>query len=262
MLEMLITMIIASVVHSLAFGAKLGVGIVLLMLMHELGHVVAAKIMGVKVSAPMFLPAGGAFVVLKKAPRSAWAHAFISAGGPLAGLLAGAGVWAAAEIVSDPEWKQLLFLLAWWGFLLNLFQLLPIPPLDGNRMARVLRPWQWLVVCAAVAALGEVSRTVLGVFHPLAALIVVLGLMNAVVNFMEERYHRARLVDRLRIRSRYRWKESVLLAWQRRAVMWMYAGTACLLLLFALFTWHDQPNKLTESVTFGGRHASEQSHRR
>jgi Zn-dependent protease len=261
MLEMLVSMIVSGVLHSLAFGAKLGVGIVLSMLIHELGHVIAAKIMGVKVSAPMFLPLGGAFVILKKAPRSAWAHAVIAAGGPFAGLLGGASAWTAAEIVSDPEWKQLLLLLAWWGFLLNLFQLLPIPPLDGSRMARVLRPWQWLVVCASVAVLGEVSREVTGAFHPLAGLLVVLGLMNAVVNFMEERYHRSRLVDRLRIRSRYRWKESVLHSWQRRAVMWTYAGTACLLLLFALFTWHDQPNKLTGSVTFGGRHAGEQSNR-
>ena len=82
------TMIFMIWVYARLWGWKWGVGFVVLLFLHECGHLLVAKHFGLKVSAPMFIPFMGAFIALKEAPRNAWIEASVGIGGPLLGSLA------------------------------------------------------------------------------------------------------------------------------------------------------------------------------
>ncbi|MBN8248188.1 MAG: hypothetical protein J0L84_12180 [Verrucomicrobia bacterium] len=82
----------------------------------------------------------GASVALKEAPKNAWIEACVGIGGPLLGSAAAAACHGAGIALGQP----LLVALAWTGYWLNLFNLVPIGPLDGGRIATALSPWLWL----------------------------------------------------------------------------------------------------------------------
>src|SRR4051794_36183293 len=82
------SMILMIWVYASIWGWKWGVGFVVLLLLHECGHLLAAKHFGLQVSAPMFIPFMGAFIALKEAPRNAWIEAGVGIGGPLLGSAA------------------------------------------------------------------------------------------------------------------------------------------------------------------------------
>jgi Zn-dependent protease len=135
------TMILSIGVYAMFWGVWFAVGFVLLMFIHECGHLLAAKRFGLKVSAPMFVPFIGALILLKEAPRNAWVESVVGIGGPLlgsAGALLCEGLYLATG--------NLMFRsLAYSGFFLNLFNLMPVGFLDGGRIVTALSPWLWLV---------------------------------------------------------------------------------------------------------------------
>lgn len=140
------TMILAIGGYTLFYGWVFAVGLVLLILVHECGHLVAARMLGLNVGAPVFIPFMGALIALKDAPKNAWVEALVGIGGPLFGSAAAFicyGVYAAtgAEI-----WKG----FAYVGFFLNLFNLIPIGFLDGGRIATALSPWLWVLGTTAM----------------------------------------------------------------------------------------------------------------
>jgi Zn-dependent protease len=121
--------------YSFWFGSwQFGLGFVLLILVHELGHVVEARRQGLPVSLPTFIPFLGAFVTVRQAGIPPWRSALVSLAGPFAGGLAAAAVWAAGE-AQNTTW---LVVLANIGFLLNAFNLLPIGFLDGGAVMRAI----------------------------------------------------------------------------------------------------------------------------
>src|SRR5690606_6293670 len=114
--------------YALIAPLQLAVGMVVMVLIHELGHVVAAKQKGLSTSAPVFIPFIGAMVNLERHPRNAATEAYIALGGPLLGSI---GAFASYWIGN--RWDSLLLLaLAYIGFIINLVNLLPIHPLDGG----------------------------------------------------------------------------------------------------------------------------------
>ncbi|MEK8127010.1 site-2 protease family protein [Paenibacillus filicis] len=137
----IITMAISIWAYAQAFPWQFAVGFVLLIFIHEMGHVWASKIKGLPVSAPVFIPFLGAMINMKRHPRDAATEAYVALGGPLLGTIGAAAVFAAAYI-----WDSgLLYSLAYTGFFLNLINLLPIHPLDGGRIATAVTRWLWLV---------------------------------------------------------------------------------------------------------------------
>jgi Zn-dependent protease len=119
--------------YSFWFGSwQFGLGFALLILVHELGHVVEARRQGLPVSLPTFIPFIGAFVTVQHAGVSPYRRALVSLAGPLAGGLAAAAVWAYGAD-NHITW---LVVLANLGFLLNAFNLLPIGFLDGGTVWR------------------------------------------------------------------------------------------------------------------------------
>src|SRR5918997_6834311 len=111
-----LTMLVSIGAYALLFPVWFAVGIVVLIWVHEMGHVLQLKREGIKASAPMFIPFLGAFVAMKQMPKDALAEARVGLAGPVLGTLGGL---AALGIYAGTE--SLLFLgLAHVGFLLNL----------------------------------------------------------------------------------------------------------------------------------------------
>jgi Zn-dependent protease len=114
--------------YALIWGWKFAAGFIVLILVHEFGHYVEAKRQGLKVSLPRFIPFLGAYVAIKDAPRDPWRNALVSLAGPVAGGLGALVCWGIAAQTNS----GLMYALAYAGFLLNLFNLIPFVPLDGG----------------------------------------------------------------------------------------------------------------------------------
>ena len=146
------SMVLMVGVYASIWGWKWALGFVLLLLLHECGHLIVAKWFGLAVSAPMFIPFMGAFIALKEAPRNAWMEACVGIGGPIFGSLAAAACHAIGLALNYP----LLIALGWSAYFLNLFNLTPVGMLDGGRIVSALSPWLWL---PGFAALGWLAWT-------------------------------------------------------------------------------------------------------
>ena len=143
------TMILSIGAYAMMWGWWFAVGFVLLIFIHECGHLLAARKCGLKVGAPVFIPFMGAFIALKEAPRNAWIEAQVGIGGPLLGAL-GAAV---CELIHLATGNPMFRALAYTGFFLNLFNLAPIGFLDGGRIVTALSPWLWVVGLVIVVGL-------------------------------------------------------------------------------------------------------------
>jgi Zn-dependent protease len=116
--------------YALIWGWKFAVGFVLLILVHELGHFVEAKRQGLDPALPVFIPFLGAYVALKNVPFDPWRNALVSLAGPVAGGVA-AGVLL---VVGEARDSRFLLALAYVGFFLNLFNMIPIGFFDGGHL--------------------------------------------------------------------------------------------------------------------------------
>jgi Zn-dependent protease len=135
------SMALSIVAYSWIFGWQFAIGFVLLILVHELGHVVVLRARGIKAGLPVFVPFLGAFVSMKESPKTVYDEALSGIAGPAVGGAASALLaWYAHNTGS-----ALLTALAYTGFFLNLFNLLPVLPLDGGRTAAALHPATWVV---------------------------------------------------------------------------------------------------------------------
>lgn len=143
------TMILSVGAYALLFGWWYALGIVMLIFVHEMGHFVAAKQRGLNVGAPTFIPFVGAWVELKDQPMNAEVEAYIGIAGPVTGTLAAIGCYYVARWTGSSLWLA----LAYSGFMLNLFNLLPLLPLDGGRITNVLSPRIWWLGVPILVAL-------------------------------------------------------------------------------------------------------------
>jgi Zn-dependent protease len=121
--------------YALIWGWRFAIGFVLLILVHELGHYLEARRQGLHPALPVFIPFLGAYVAIKDAPFDPWRNGLISIAGPIAGGLGALGVLVAGEQLDS----RLLLALAYTGFFLNLFNLIPIGFLDGGFILRSFR---------------------------------------------------------------------------------------------------------------------------
>jgi Zn-dependent protease len=156
------SMLVSIVAYQLIFGWAFSVGFVLLLLLHELGHVIQLRREGIQASAPMFIPFLGAVISAKSMGDDAAAEARVGLAGPVLGTittLVPLGLWLAT---GDDFWRALAYI----GFLINLFNLLPVLPLDGGRAMAALSPWVWFAGFAGLIALT--------VFFPNPILLLVL----------------------------------------------------------------------------------------
>ncbi len=128
-------------IYAQAFGWPFAAGFILLLFIHEMGHLIAARAVGLKVSLPLFIPFLGAAILLKETPRNAWIESIIGIGGPLLGSL-GSLLVASCYFLTG---KEIFLGLGYIGCFLNLFNLIPIIPLDGGRIVSAISPRLWIV---------------------------------------------------------------------------------------------------------------------
>jgi Zn-dependent protease len=159
--------------HSWTFA----LGFVLMILIHELGHVAEARHQGLKVSWPTFIPFFGAFVMIERAGLTPWKNALISLAGPFTGGAAAAIVWG----IGSARGSVQLQVLANIAFLLNAFNMLPIGFLDGGQTVHAARE-EWRmpriqfeagVPVAALAPDRTRALVIVGLYVGLAALLVI-----------------------------------------------------------------------------------------
>jgi len=143
------TMLLSMVVYSWVFGWKYAAGFVLLIFVHEMGHYVAARRRGLPVGAPTFIPFVGAWISMKEMPRDVETEAYVGFAGPLAGTAAAMACYFLARETDS----RLLLALAYSGCMLNLFNLIPISPLDGGRITAIISPKVWLAGVPLLAGL-------------------------------------------------------------------------------------------------------------
>lgn len=135
------SMLVTVGTYSMFFGAPYAVGMVGLILVHECGHALVMHNRGIPFSPMVFVPFLGATVAMKRRPEDAWEDALVAFGGPVLGS-AGAAVVAVAAHSTD---SQLLFALADFGFMINLFNLMPLGMMDGGRICGALSPYAGVV---------------------------------------------------------------------------------------------------------------------
>lgn len=136
---MAFSMLLSIAIYAMAFGLNFAVGFVLLLFAHEYGHLVASRVVGLKVSSPIFIPFIGAVIRIKELPRNAKMEANVAIGGPAMGAL------SALFCLACYLWtnSMLMLVLSYTACLLNLFNLIPCDPLDGGRIAAAISPRLW-----------------------------------------------------------------------------------------------------------------------
>ena len=166
--------------YALIWGWRFGVGFVLLILVHELGHYVEARRQGLSPQLPVFIPFLGAYVALRGQPFDPWRNALVSVAGPVAG-----GIGALACLVyGNAVGSDLLLALAYAGFFLNLVNLIPIGILDGGH---ILRSWRVLRAGGGRASPAEARRLAGVVAAYSVALAAVLALGMVVAHIPQDR---------------------------------------------------------------------------
>lgn len=164
-----LSMLVTIGLYASSFGWLYGIGFVLLIFIHEMGHYLTAKNIGLNVSAPVFIPFVGAFIAMKDQPVNAADEAKVGLGGPVLGSLA-----ALFCLLVGLEFKNSFFLaLAYSGFLINIFNLIPVSPLDGGRIVSAISPKLWLIGIPVLAVAAFYF------FNPIIILLLILGVYQA-----------------------------------------------------------------------------------
>jgi Zn-dependent protease len=168
----LITMIIAIWFYTLFFGPAFAIGIVVLILVHELGHFVVARWMGLPARLPIFIGPLGAVTNLRRPPSDAGKSGIIALAGPGIGTVAALICFLLASIAAPGYFRYLLLALAYFGCFLNLINLIPVGFLDGAKVADAIPKWMnvlgLLVVAGVVLLFGNpigLIFLILGIFH-------------------------------------------------------------------------------------------------
>ncbi|HEY7538305.1 MAG TPA: site-2 protease family protein [Gaiellaceae bacterium] len=123
--------------YALIWGWKFALGVVVLIFLHEMGHFVEAARERLNPSWPVFIPFLGAYV--RHTGGNPWQTTRVAIAGPILGGVAALGCY----LLGQANGSDLLIALGYFGFVLNLFNLLPIGILDGGAVWRSTR-WLWL----------------------------------------------------------------------------------------------------------------------
>lgn len=148
-LKTLVTMLLSVGTYALFWGWRYAAGFVALIFCHEMGHFLAARQRGLPVGTPTFIPFVGAWIQLDRMPHDVETEAYVGIAGPAVGSAASLGCYFAA----DATGSDLLLALAYSGFVLNLFNLIPVSPLDGGRITAIISPRVWLLGAPILVAL-------------------------------------------------------------------------------------------------------------
>ena len=170
LLAMIGSMFVTIFVYAQSFGLQLAVGFVFLTFMHEIGHVFIIMAKGLRIGWQIFIPFFGAFVSLKDIPRDAITEAQIALGGPFLGSIASLIIFIIGYYYQDSA----LIYIAYAGFIVNLFNLTPVNPLDGGKIVSAISKKAWIIgflILLAVSILFPSPSMILMMFFSLIFLL-------------------------------------------------------------------------------------------
>ncbi len=195
------TMLVSVAAYSFVFGWTFAVGFVLLLLVHEMGHVIALRREGIKASAPTFIPFLGAVISARSLGDNALAEARVGLAGPVLGSIGAAVCIVVWHATGSNLWRALAFT----GLFLNLFNLLPVVPLDGGRAMAAMAPWMWFLGFAAMIPLAFIFP------NPVIFLILIFAGYETLKRWrlrqaggeQQRAYYRVRPIDRALVAAVY-----------------------------------------------------------
>jgi Zn-dependent protease len=195
------TILVSLAAYALLWGWTFAAGFIALLFVHEMGHVIALRREGLKASAPMFIPFMGAVIAAKSLGRNALAEARVGLAGPILGTVGAAACLLVWRATGDDMWRA----LAYTGFFLNLFNLLPVVPLDGGRAMAAMAPAMWFVGFAAMIPLAILFP------NPIILLIIVFAGIETYKRWKlrrsgspdQQAYYRVRPIDRVLVAGVY-----------------------------------------------------------
>ena len=195
------TMLVSIAAYSFVFGWTFAVGFVVLLLVHETGHVIALRREGIKASPPMFIPFLGAVISARSLGDNALAEARVGLAGPILGTIGSAACVLIWHATGSDIWRALAFT----GFFLNLFNLLPVIPLDGGRAMAAMAPWMWILGFAALIPLAVIFP------NPIMLIIILFAGLETLKRWRlrqtggssQQAYYRVRPSDRVLVATVY-----------------------------------------------------------
>jgi Zn-dependent protease len=203
-LKLLVTagsMVVSVIAYATIWGFPFALGFVVLLLVHEMGHVIALRREGIRASAPMFIPFMGAVISARSLGDNALAEARVGLAGPILGSLGSAVCILIWHATGNDFWRALAFT----GFFLNLFNLLPVVPLDGGRAMAAMAPWMWFAGFAGIVVLAFVFP------NPIILIIAVFAALETYKRWKlrraggeaQQAYYKVRPRDRLLVAAVY-----------------------------------------------------------
>ena len=130
------------IVFAILFGflgfSLLEIGmLVVVLLIHELGHFLAMRYFGYRDTNILFMPFGAA-TMGRKAKKSAFEEYIILLAGPLPGIIISVIFFMAMMMNILPQENEIILQYVMFSFIINYLNLLPIYPLDGGRITQIL----------------------------------------------------------------------------------------------------------------------------
>ena len=194
------TMLVSIAAYTTIWGVWFAAGFVVLLLVHEFGHVIALRREGIKASPPMFIPFLGAVISARSLGDNAAAEARVGLAGPILGTVGAAACLVIWQLTGHDFWRALAFT----GFFLNLFNLLPVVPLDGGRAMAAMAPWMW--------GLGFLGMVALAILFP-NPIILIIAVFAGYETYKRWKLRRSGSLDQLiyyRVRPRDRWLVAIV----------------------------------------------------
>ncbi len=195
------TILVSLAAYALLWGWPFAAGFIALLFVHEMGHAIALRREGIKASWPMFIPFMGAVIASRSLGDSALAEARVGLAGPVLGSIGAAACILVWHATGNDLWRALAFT----GFFLNLFNLLPVVPLDGGRAMAAMAPWMWFVGVVALIPLAFLFP------NPVILLILVFAGFETYKRWKlrrsgeagQQAYYRVRPLDRALVAAAY-----------------------------------------------------------
>ena len=195
------TIVVSLAAYAVLWGWPFAAGFIALLFVHEMGHAIALRREGIKASAPMFIPFLGAVIAARSLGDNAVAEARVGLAGPILGSIGAAACILVWHATGNDLWRALAFT----GFFLNLFNLLPVVPLDGGRAMAAMAPWMWFVGFAAMIPLAIIFP------NPIILLILVFAGFETYKRWQQRRsggvtqqaYYRVKPLDRALVAAVY-----------------------------------------------------------
>jgi Zn-dependent protease len=176
-----VALLAASVaVYSVMFTLEFAFALIAVLVFHEYGHLRAMKKFGLPTKGMYLIPFVGGIAV-GDMPKTRWQDVYISMMGPVYGLIMTVAFYI-VYLVTDSHFAGLV---ASTSALLNLFNLIPVYPLDGGRVVKSLvfsgRNYLALVALLAISAVCFVLAWKLGFYF--ITFFIVLGVIDIVAGW-------------------------------------------------------------------------------